>query len=269
MPKRGKILRDPHAGPGLLIVEGRQHQFFLEGVWKSDVPAKPGLAVDVEFDGQGTLNAITAVPESQLAKEQAEIALAAAKQRGAALASSMVARFGMPQLVAAGVLIFSWSFLTTVSAQLPFLGALEFTFWQVLGYLNSGNLPQALESHGSPSTGIYGFLAVAAIAGPFFHHFWKDKRASLGGLLPLIFMLAVGILVRSSLHNAFGGAVNSPYANVQKQAQEEFLKAISLGFGAYLSLVVSSYFAVIAAKQFRAAKRGEPEVFENTQRAAA
>jgi hypothetical protein len=269
MPKRGKILRDPHAGPGLLIVEGRQHQFFLEGVWKSDVPAKPGLAVDVEFDGQGTLNAITAVPESQLAKEQAEIALAAAKQRGAALASSMVARFGMPQLVAAGVLIFSWSFLTTVSAQLPFLGALEFTFWQVLGYLNSGNLPQALESHGSPSTGIYGFLAVAAIAGPFFHHFWKDKRASLGGLLPLIFMLAVGILVRSSLHNAFGGAVNSPYANVQKQAQEEFLKAISLGFGAYLSLVVSSYFTVIAAKQFRAAKRGEPEVFENTQRAAA
>ena len=100
MPKRGKILRDPHAGPGLLIVEGQQHQFFLEGVWKSDVPPKPGLAVDVEFDGQGTLNGITAVPESQLAKEQAEIALAAAKKRGAALASSMVAKFGMPQLVA-------------------------------------------------------------------------------------------------------------------------------------------------------------------------
>jgi hypothetical protein len=253
----------------LLIVEGQQHQFFLEGVWKSDVPPKPGLAVDVEFDGQGTLNGITAVPESQLAKEQAEIALAAAKKRGAALASSMVAKFGMPQLMAAGVLIFSWLFLTTVSAQLPFLGELEFTFWQVLGYLNSGNLPQALERHESPATGIYGLLAVAAIAGPFLHHFWKDKRAALGGLVPLIFVLVVGILVRSSIHNALGGPVDGPYANVQKQAQEELAKAISLGFGAYLSLVVSSYFAVIGARQFLAAKGGEPEVFETTQRAAA
>jgi hypothetical protein len=269
MPKRGKILRDPHAGPGLLIVEGRQHQFFLEGVWKSDVPATPGLAVDVEFDGQGTLNAITAVPESQLAKEQAEIALAAAKKRGAALASSMVATFGMPQLIAAGVLIFSWSFLTTASAHLPFLGELEFTFWQVLGYLNSGNLPQALEAHGSPATGIYGFLAIVAIAGPFLHHFWKDKRAALGGLVPLIFMLLIGILVRSSIHNAFGGPANSPYANVQKQVQEELVKAISLGFGAYLSLLASSYFAVTGARQFLAAKGGEPEVFETTQSAAA
>jgi hypothetical protein len=269
MPKRGKILRDPHAGPGLLIVEGQQHQFFLEGVWKSDVPPKPGLAVEVEFDGQGTLNAITAVPESQLAKEQAEIALAAAKKRGAALASSMVNKFGMPQLVAAGVLIFSWSFLTTVSAHLPFIGELEFTFWQVLGYLNSGNLPQALERHGSPATGIYGFLAVAVIAGPFLHHFWKDKRAALGGLVPLIFMLVVGILVRSSIHKAFGGPANGPYANVQEQAQEELVKAISLGLGAYLSLLASSYFAVIGARQFLAAKGSEAEVFETTQSAAA
>jgi hypothetical protein len=255
MPKRGKILRDPHAGPGLLIVEGRQHQFFLEGVWKSDVPAKPGLAVDLEFDGEGTLKAITAVPEFQLAKEQAEIALAAAKKRGAALASSMVARFGMPQLIATGVLIFSWSFLTTASAHLPFLGELEFTFWQVLGYLSSGNLPQALERHGSPGTGIYGFLAIVAIAGPFLHHFWKDKRAGLGGLVPLIFMLLIGILVRSSIQNAFGGSANGPYANVQKQVQEELVKAISLGFGAYLSLLASSYFAVTGTRKFLAARR--------------
>jgi hypothetical protein len=48
--KRGKILRDPRAGPGLLMIEGRQYWFSMEGVWKSEVPPKPGLAVDVKLD---------------------------------------------------------------------------------------------------------------------------------------------------------------------------------------------------------------------------
>src|SRR5438477_327433 len=67
MSKRGKVLRDPHAGPGLLMVEGQQYQFLLEGVWKSDVPPTPGLVVDLEFDSQGKISGITAVPESQIA----------------------------------------------------------------------------------------------------------------------------------------------------------------------------------------------------------
>ena len=49
MAKRGKVLRDPHLGPGLLMVEGKQYPF-LEGSWRSDVPAKPGLVVS----GSGT-----------------------------------------------------------------------------------------------------------------------------------------------------------------------------------------------------------------------
>ena len=71
MAKRGKVLRDPNAGPGLMIVEGQQHPFFLEGFWQSEVPPKPGLAVEVEFDSQGKVSRITVVPEAQLATEQA------------------------------------------------------------------------------------------------------------------------------------------------------------------------------------------------------
>ena len=97
MAKRGKVLRDPHAGPGLLIVEGRQYPFIMEGVWGSEVPPKPGLAVEVEFDSLDKIIGITALPESQIAKEQAEIALAAAKKRGAALAASLAAKFGLPR----------------------------------------------------------------------------------------------------------------------------------------------------------------------------
>src|SRR5512147_1427874 len=64
MTKRGKVLRDPTAGPGLLMVEGQQYLFALEPVWKSDVPPKPGLVVDVDLDGSGKIQAITVVPES-------------------------------------------------------------------------------------------------------------------------------------------------------------------------------------------------------------
>ena len=46
MAKRGKILRDANAGPGLLMVEGQQYPFSLEGVWKSEVPPRPGLPVE-------------------------------------------------------------------------------------------------------------------------------------------------------------------------------------------------------------------------------
>jgi len=264
MKKRGKVLRD--IGPGLLMVEGQQYPFTLEGIWKSDVPPKPGMVVDVEFDREGKIIAIFAVAESQLAKEQAEAAMAVAREKGAALASGMVAKFGVPTLVAAGILIIGWFFRSTVTVQLPFLGKLEFTFWQVLGYLNVNNGLQLLERNGHPSAGFYDFLALLALVGPFVHHFWKDKRAALGGTAPLVFMVIVGLMVRSSMQSAFGG--NDP-AGVGRQMQEEAMKAVSLGFGAYISVLVSLYFAAIGTKRFLATKGAETLQFEKSQRAAA
>lgn len=269
MAKRGKVLRDPHVGPGLLIVEGRQHSFYLEGVWKSEVPPKPGLVVDVDFDARNQVTGITAVPEAQSAKQQAELSFAAAKTKGAALASTAVAKFGLPQLIAAGLLIFSWSFLTAASVQLPFLGRLEFTFWQVLGYLNSGNLFQSLERHANTSSGSYGLLAWVVVCGPFLHHFWRDKRAALGGLLPLAFMLVIGVLVRSSIQGSFAGPTDGLYGNVQRQAQAEMMQAVSLGGGTFLSMFASFYFAALGLKQFLMTKRSEPERPEQTHKAAA
>ena len=74
MSKRGKVLRDPHAGPGLLMVEGQQYQFLLEGVWKSDVPPTPGLVVDLEFDSQGKIESRTLPgnPDDLVAKYSVE-----------------------------------------------------------------------------------------------------------------------------------------------------------------------------------------------------
>ncbi|MFY9561368.1 MAG: hypothetical protein WAQ52_14130 [Terriglobales bacterium] len=257
MTKRGKVLRDPNARPGLLMVEGQQHQFALEGVWRSETPPKPGLVVDVELDASGRVQGITVVPDSQLAKEQAEAAMARERHGGGALASSLVAKLGTPNLVAGGVLAVAWFFLTAVSIQVPFPGTLEFTFWQFLGFLNAGNALELLGGRGSPSAGLYGFLAIVALAGPFLHHFWKDKRAVLGALLPLVFMVIVGIAVRSTIQSALVGGNEGPYIEAAKQARDEAMKAVSLGLGTYLSMLASLYFAFTAAKHFRVSKAGE------------
>jgi hypothetical protein len=271
MTKRGKVLRDPHSGPGLLMVQGQQYPFSLEGVWKSEIPPKPGLAVDVEFEPQGSIVSIAAVPESQLAKEQAEAAMAAAKEKGAALASNVVARFGIPSLVGAGLLIVGWFFLSAASIKTPF-GAMDFTFWQVLGFLNSSNPLEGLMRAGnnsSPSTGMYGIFAAIAFVGPFVHHFWKDKRASLGGLLPLLFMVVVGLMIRSSINSIGGDDAANQLGGMAAQMREEAMKAVSMGLGVYLSLAVSVYFAAVGAKRYLLGRADGSETLSHSYKAAA
>jgi hypothetical protein len=266
MQKRGKVLRNADTGPGLLMVDGQQYAFSLDGMWKSDVPPRTGMVVDVQLGQDGNISTIYAIAESQLAKEQAEMVVA--NKTGSALASKMAAPFRIPSLVAACVLIIAWFFLAAVSIQNP-LGKLDFTFWQMLGFLNSNNTFEAVMQGGriQSSAGVYGFLALVALAGPFFDYFWKNKSAALGGLLPLLFMAVVGLMIRSRLESSFGGDTSGPMGAAMKQTRDQAMAAVSLGFGTYLSALISFYFAAIAGKQFLAAKAAkEPE---SVRRAAA
>ena len=251
MAKRGKILRDPTNGPGLVVVDGQQYTFALEGIWKSASLPQPGVVVDVEFGADGAVSAVIAVAESQLAKEQAEQALSAAKERGAALASTAVAQFGLPTLIAAGLVIIGWFFLATVSVNTGFAGKIEFTFWHVLTLLNSSNLMDAMQSaQGKGSAGLYGFLAIIALAGPFVGVVWKDKRAALGGTLPILFMLLVAILAGHSMSSATSGMP----AQFAAEMKKEIAKQVSIGMGAYLSLLASAYLGLVSVKKFLVAK---------------
>ena len=114
MTRRGKVLRDTASGPGLLMVGGQQYPFTLEGVWRSEMPPRPGMVVDVDMEPAGQVTAVYAVPESQLAKEQAEAAMSAAKEKGAEVAAGLVAKFGIPHLVAAVALVLGWIYFATV-----------------------------------------------------------------------------------------------------------------------------------------------------------
>lgn len=83
MIKRGKVLRDPRTGPGLLMIEGQQYPFCLDDVWQSEMPPVPGRVVQVKFDRAGQITAITAAPEFRPGREQAERSVDT--PRGAAL----------------------------------------------------------------------------------------------------------------------------------------------------------------------------------------
>jgi hypothetical protein len=98
MKKQGKILRDPRTGPGLLIIEGRQYWFSLEGIWQSELPPKPGLSVDVKLDQAGKIVAITA-SESQFADRQSERPPQTAKTLGVNILRKLAAKCGMRNLL--------------------------------------------------------------------------------------------------------------------------------------------------------------------------
>jgi len=265
MKKRGKIIRDTSAGPGLLIAEGQQYQFQLEGAWRSEEAPRVGMVVDVELNERGDVVGITALPESQLAKEQAEVAMAAAKERGAALASGAVAKFGIPSLVAGAALIIGWWMLPAVSLNM-FGSSVHITFWQILGFINTGN-PMNSFGGGSASTGIYGLLALVTIVGPFIHHFWKDKRATLGALLPLIFMLLIGYMVLHKLDGVMGGgSQGGSMGEIANQVSDAAWKAISIGSGIYISMIASLYFAFTGTVKFLASRATGSSGYDKPQK---
>lgn len=257
MTKRGKILRDTSAGNGLIVVDGQQYSFTLEGTWKSEVPPAAGMTVDVEFNDAGQIASLRMVPESQLTKEQAQAALTAAQGKGVEIFKRIVARFGALNLIALLLLLIGWFFLSAVNIQSP-VGTMSFTFWQVLGFLNTKNAADILMqgASGSASAGIYGLLAFVCLLGPFVHYVWKDKRALLGGVLPLFFMLIVWLIAHHSFNAAMGmGGADGGDNPLSQEIQQQVSQAISIGFGVYLSALACLYFAGMGVKEFLAANK--------------
>lgn len=263
MAKRGRVLRDPQAGRGLLMVEGKQYPFLMDGLWRSEVPARPGLVVNVDFDTEGNLNGITAVPEPQVGPEQSTNADIPGS--GADFDRTIPVTSLTP-IVAASLLLLSWYFLTAVSIHLPVLGSLDLTFWQVLGYVNAGKLPPISEVVGSPDPGVFGFVAILVLAGPLLPYFWKDQRALLGGVLPLGFLALTAYMLRASIQNAMAVQV---IGGAQVNLHPEILHTTSLGLGAYISISLAIYFAVLSTNKFLKVRRTSGNEPARSQRAAA
>lgn len=269
MLKRGKILRDTSVGDGLLSIEGQQYPFKLDGIWKSDISPKVNMVVDVGFSTTNAteINSIVVIADSQLAKEQAELAMSAVKVKGAQLASGLLDKFGIEMLVAMALLILGWFFFNTISIQISSTYGFGITFWQTLGIVNSPvGVISAFGIGGVNSGGgVYSLLAILALLAPITPFFWKDPRAHLGGLLPLVFMIFIIAMIYLGVHDGmsqaqnaagtFGGqAAKQIVADMTANMTAQVMRAFSVGMGGYLSVVVSLYFAGKSIIKFLATK---------------
>jgi hypothetical protein len=160
------------------------------------------------------------------------------------------------------LLLVSWCSLTAVSIHQPFSGTVEITFWQVLGYLNAGGLRQISEMLATPDAGAMGFAAILVLAGPLIHFFSADRRAALGGFLPLGFILYIAYMTYSNLRG-------SAYEPAQTRFPREIFSGVSIGFGAYVFVSLAIYMAAVSAKQFMAARAAGANAIANSQELSA
>ena len=109
--KRGRVLRDTNIGPGLVTVEGRQYSFTLEDMWVSEVPPRLGMVVAVTFDGDGAPGSLQAVPEEEIAREQAQRARTDALKQGAPVPVDPGFRLGQLAVLAETLLLISFFLL--------------------------------------------------------------------------------------------------------------------------------------------------------------
>ena len=268
--KRGRILRDTTNGDGLVFVEGAQHPFRLEGMWRSEVAPKVNMTVDVEFDDQGQLMSLRSVSGGAIAGEQASQALdaagAAAKKMAAELQSrglpvlqEWAKKVGYGKLAAFVLLVIAWFWLPVVGLKLGFLGDGSITFYDSLKLLNSGGMAFG----GGGGAGFYGFLVLLALACVWLPQVWKDPRANYGMMMPLALMVLVLLIgwfkansQMSEAREAMGGLANDPQframaEEMAAQARKEMMKAVSFGVGLYLAVAAAAY---LAWRGFRAAR---------------
>lgn len=261
MKKRGKVVRDTSVGVGLLVADGKQYTFELEGMWLSETAPRVNMVVDVEIDEDSNVLSVTAVPETQLAREQAEVALQLAREKGGKIGKEAMARFGGVTLIAMGALVLGWLVLNMISVRISSDHTQGITFWNVLGMLNnSGGFMEALNGRNT-GAGMYGFFAIVCLAGPLLPFIIKDRRASLAGALPLIYMVFAGMMIYASINEGvkeassaaalFGGQEAARFASsMAEKMARSVLEAMSIGLGGYLSLAASVFFAGRGLKQY-------------------
>lgn len=276
MGQRGRILRDTGNGTGLVSANGNQYEFTLEGVWRSDLAPRQDMVVEFDLDAAGKVVSIFAVSDSDLAKEKAEQAAKIAreqtekaalmvKEKGLAVFNDVAARVGKPVLIATGIVIVCWFYLSALD--IKGLAAMKITFWQMLGVVNASGGMDTLQSVAMQDKGIYGLLGILALAGPFIAQLWKNPLAHLGNALPLLLMLLVGSLFYLEIHgsvdvaveqaSALGGGNDQMKEHFRRMAEkmlEEALKAVRIGVGAYIALAASTYLAFVGLTKYLAAK---------------
>jgi hypothetical protein len=246
---RGTIIKVPDTSPGLLIVDGHQLPFTLEGRWRSPVAPAANMAVDVDLDGSGAVAAITVVDSQKLAKEKIDQLGGLAQQHGkeaAAIArqgvGALAARMGTAPLIATVAVWVAWFFFPAFGIDF-FLISRSFTFWQILG-LNEA----ALSNGSSGDHGLFALIGLLAIAAPFATPFVQHPRARLLNAAPLGYLVVALLALAWRISSAFdgpGGSAEIP-GEVAREIASAAWEAVSIGLGTYVLVAAAGFLALKA-----------------------
>ena len=252
---RGTIIKIPDSTPGLVIVDGAQKSFTLEGVWRSPVAPAPNMTVDVELTDSGAVAGITSVDGQQLTKEKLDRFSGIAQQQGKEAAEiakqgvgALATRMGMPMLVATVVLWVAWFFLPAVKLEF-FLLNRSFTFWEYLAM--SINNPQSPTG----SRGFLGLLGMLCIVAPVARPFIQHAKAKYLNAAPLAFIVVAPLMVYWRLAGGIGPAGEGETLaeltrGVQREAAKALLDSLSPSwFGASVLVIPAVYLASKAFKR--------------------
>jgi len=253
MTKRGRVLRDTNAGPGLLTVGGKQYSFLLEGMWRSEVPPRPGMTVDVNFDSDGAPAEVFAVSESQIAKEQAKRAFSGALRHGEALGGAVTGGIGAsvgrglkrrlgPLTIAAEVLLLLAFFV------LPDLRVGGFVSPALSGWDAIGLSPQTQMTN---DRGFLSLLAIICLLAPLATPFLKQTWARWLNAAPVAFLLLACIVLGRQLQSATAAAGNMGEelgGAAGRELAGQFGPTYSFASGAYLALLCAIYLLTRAFK---------------------
>jgi hypothetical protein len=243
MRKRGRILRDTSVGPGLLTVEGTQYTFLLEGMWRSEVPPRAGMAVDVVFDRTGAPATVSAVSEGQVAKEHAQRALSGVLQQRESVSGNLKSRFGAMTIVAEALMLLCFFFLPNMEmgnawAQRKVNG------WDAIGLDPNTMLTN---DHGFLS-----LLAVLCLFAPLAVPFVKQAWSRWLNAAPLAFVAlaaaAITSEVRSIGQQAAGNIAGLLGGEAAREMSRQMSGMFSISFGAYGVLLCSIYLLTQALR---------------------
>lgn len=261
------VLKAPDQTPGILLVDGQQKSFSLEGVWRVAAAPAAGMSVQVELDASGSPAVIVATDPTALIREQGRQAMNLA-QSGFAVA---IERMGKVPFITAVILALGWFVVPAVS----FGPVLSLTFWD----LSNANLgePFAL-LRGKGSVGLLGLLGLVAVFTPFAQLHKPHLRvlnlapAAFLGLWLVRQTIGVGAAIieaqqkqaqaSRALEGLFGGAGgagakaedDSLFDSLGGMFADMLWEQVSFGLGLWIVFIAS---AVLFAQMFTRVKAGQ------------
>ena len=253
LTSRGTVIKIPDATPGLVIVNGVQKSFTLEGVWRSPVAPAPNMTVDVELDGSGSVVGISAVDSQKLAKEKFDQIGNLAQQQGKEAAEiakqgvgALATRMGTVALVATVIVWVAWFFLPFAKIEF-FLLNRTLTFWEFLA-LDMTN-PQSPTG----SRGILGLLGMLCLVAPVARPFVQHAKARFLNAAPLAFVIAGYLLVYLRFSGGADDIGENPtiaqmQAGIQAEAAKALLESMSISPAAIVLAIAAGYLAFLGLR---------------------